>query len=304
MEKIKNEQNGNVALKKAICILLVSVIIFTIGYGSGAISKFNVNLEGGSAGQVQQVVATTKAPDVATTVPSTTAPSTTADTPSDDKADAPTKAPSSDSGALSSKEEIIALYNEASNKVKTEASKVTRNFKNTRYDASKSVLPSSLESMANPMMEKYIKDDVEPVEYLTKEEIIENYPAPKQEYSSVLTAADVDEATCNDNGTEYEITLTLASSFNPSVGSGVGAACHIMDVNSITSNEAAASMLKKFDAIYEGCVIKCKIDKDTKRVTWANFYTPLTIDAIVNVVFSEVATTVVMSYERDYTITY
>ena len=166
------------------------------------------------------------------------------------------------------------------------------------------MLPSALESMANPMMEKYVKDDVEPVEYLTKEEIIENFPAPKQEYSSVLTAADVDQAVCNDNGTEYEITLNLASSYNPTVGAGVGAACHIMDVNSIKSNAAASSMLKKFDAIYNGCVIKCKIDKATNRVTWANFYTSLTIDAIVNVVFSEVATIIVMSYERDYTITY
>ncbi len=37
------------------------------------------------------------------------------------------------------------------------------------------------------MVEKYVKDDVEPVDYLTKEEIIENYPAPKQNYSSKLT---------------------------------------------------------------------------------------------------------------------
>ena len=62
-------------------------------------------------------------------------------------------------------------------------------------------------------------------------------------------------------------------------------------------------MIKKFDAIYEGCVIKCKIDKATNRVTWANFYTPYTIDAVVTIIV-ELATTVVMSYERDYTITY
>lgn len=201
-------------------------------------------------------------------------------------------------------EEIIALYNQASNKVKNEAKKITRNFKNTRYDTNKSVLPSALESMANPMVEKYVKDDIEPVDYLTKEEMIENYPAPKQTYSSKLTTADVDEATCIDNGKEYVITLKLASCKNPSPGVKVGAACHIMDVNSITSSDAAKSMINKFDAVYSGCVIKCKIDKDTNRVTWANFYTPFVIDADINVIFSNVIATIYMSYERDYTITY
>lgn len=202
------------------------------------------------------------------------------------------------------KEEIIALYNQASNRVKNEAKKITRNFKNTRYDTNRSVLPSALESMANPMVEKYVKDDVEPVDYLTKEEMIENYPAPKQTYSSKLTTADVDKATCVDNGKEYVITLKLASCKNPSPGVKVGAACHIMDVNSITSSDAAKSMINKFDAVYSGCVIKCKIDKATNRVTWANFYTPFVIDADINVVFSNVVATIYMSYERDYTITY
>lgn len=293
------EGNMNLTTRKAICIFLAAILIFATGYINGTTSKVEVKLGGGTAEQSVQSGATTNAP-----VMSTTAPSHAVTAPSGDTTDDTAAVPPSGSDSLTSEEDIIALYNEAANKVKNEATKVTRNFKNTRYDASKSVLPSSLESMANPMMEKYIKDDVEPVEYLTKEEIIENFPAPKQEYSSVLTAADVDQAVCNDNGTEYEITLTLAPSFNPTVGSGVGAACHIMDTNSIKSNPAASSMLTKFDAIYEGCVIKCKIDKATNHLTWANFYTPLTIDALVNVVFSEVATTIVMSYERDYTVTY
>lgn len=207
-----------------------------------------------------------------------------------------------DSVAPVTKEEIIALYNTAANKVKVEAKKVTRNFKNTRYDTSKSVLPPSLESMANPMIEKYVKDEVEPVDYTTKEDIIENYPAPKQTYSSKLTPADVTEATCVDNGNEYVITLRLASCTNPAAGEKVGAACHIMDVSAIA--ESDSSMIKKFDAIYEGCVIKCKIDKATNRVTWANFYTPFTIDAELKILFSDVITVAVMSYERDYTITY
>ena len=68
-------------------------------------------------------------------------------------------------------------------------------------------------------------------------------------------------------------------------------------------DEDGLEQLKKFDAIYENCVIKCKIDKATNRVTWANYYTPFTIDANIKIIV-DLATTVVMSYERDYTITY
>lgn len=300
-------QNGNEsAFKKGFCIALVIIILFSSGYFVGSFLSFDINANLTGDGQSVSVNApVTNAPVTnvpVTNSPVTNAPVTNAPSVSENAASAPSAAPSGT--APTSKEDIIALYNEASNKVKTEATKVTRNFKNTRYDEAQSVLPSALKSMADPMMEKYLKDDTEPVEYLTKEEIIENYPAPKQTYSSMLTAADVTEATCIDNGTEYEITLNLATSVNPTPGAGVGAACHIMDVSSITSNEAASKMIKKFDTNYSGCVIKCKIDKASNRVIWANFYTPFSIDAVVNVVFSDVSTIIFMSYERDYTVTY
>ena len=63
-------------------------------------------------------------------------------------------------------------------------------------------------------------------------------------------------------------------------------------------------LILKFDALYSGCIIKCKIDKDTNRVIRADFYTPFVIDADINVLFSNVIATIYMSYERDYTITY
>ena len=286
-------------MKKKIIIVLAVVALIIVGI---AVSKsFNSNKTDAPVNNEPTV-------DVETTVAGISAEESTAEV-----ADSSQPAGESDvtdesdvsvaeGTAPTEKADIVALYNTAANKVKVEAKKVTRNFKNTRYDTSKSVLPSALQSMANPMIEKYVKDDVEPVDYLTKEDIIENYPAPKQTYSSKLTAADVTEATCVDNGKEYVITLKLASCKNPTAGVKVGAACHIMDVTSIKASDS--SMIKKFDAIYEGCVIRCKIDKATNRITWANFYTPFTIDAVVNVLFSELVTVAVMSYERDYTITY
>ena len=320
IDKIRNLSTSDKYLCIIIAIAVTITVCIVVRLNTKIIIKFDLPTESSQVAENQPAVNenitntpavtenTTSAPVTEnTTASGTTTESTTASgTTAENTTAAPenTTAANNNAGtAITAKEDIIALYNTAVNKVKTEATKVTRNFRNCRYDADKSVLPSAVAKMGNPMMEKYVKDDTEPVEYLTKEEIIENFPVPKQEYSSKLTAADVTKATCVDNGTEYEITLYLADSTNPTAGVGVGAGCHFMDTTSITSNEAAASMIKKFDAIYEGCVIKCKIDKATNRVTWANFYTPFTIDAVVNIIV-ELSTTVVMSYERDYTITY
>lgn len=315
MKLFKNlKSDGLFTNGKLIIIAIVAAVVFVVSLIAGMNSKVTIRLvvNNDAPRQVETTVQsgeneiTTNAPIVNETV--TGAPvenETVADTGvSVENTTAAVQQSTPASGtAITAKEDIIALYNGAVNKVKTEATKITRNFRNVRYDAEKSVLPSAVAKMGNPMMEKYVKDDTEPVEYLTKEEMIENFPVPKQEYSSKLTAADVVNATCVDNGTEYEITLYLADSKNPTAGVGVGAGCHFMDTTSITSSEAAATMIKKFDAIYENCVIKCKIDKATNRVTWANYYTPFTIDAVMTIIV-ELSTTVVMSYERDYTITY
>ena len=284
--------------KKKIVVLILAVLII----GGIAVAKTlnndktDVAVNNEPSAEVGTTVADIPAEE------STNAVSDSTQAPVDSDVTEESEVSAEEGNAPTEKADIVALYNSAANKVKVEAKKVTRNFKNTRYDTSKSVLPSALESMANPMIEKYVKDDTDHVDYLTKEDIIENYPAPKQTYSSKLTPADVTEATCVDNGKEYVITLKLASCKNPTAGVKVGAACHIMDVTSIKASDS--SMIKKFDAIYEGCVIRCKIDKATNRITWANFYTPFTIDAVVNLFFSELVTVAVMSYERDYTITY
>ena len=147
-------------------------------------------------------------------------------------------------------------------------------------------------------------NEIKPIDYATKEDIIANYQVPGESYCSQLTAADVTSATCTDNGTEYEVVLNIAENVNPVQGSGIGAACDIIDSEQVTSNEMVSSILKEFTITYSGCIIKCKIDKATNRVTWANYLTPLTIDALASVVITTVDAKVVLSFEKDYTITY
>lgn len=303
MEKLKEAWEGiDISVRKALCIALSLIIVFSSGHFIGSLTNINQTVAGAQTAEAQAAPAATQqaAQAVATTVGTTAAATTAApaqQTTASGQADAST-------GAPQTTEEIVALFNEASNKVKTEATKVVKNFEMRNYDEAASVIPSALSSLAAKLMDQYLGDDTTPIEFATKDDIIANYQVPEQTYSSQLTAADVATATCTDNGTEYEITLNLNQSVNPTAGVGVGAACDVIESEQVSSNGAVAAILKEFTITYSDCVIKCKIDKATKRVTWSNYLTPLVIDATASVVVATVDAKVVLSFEKDYTITY
>ncbi len=302
MEKLKEFWHSfDESTRKAFCIALALILVFGSGNFLGSLT--NIAQSNGSA---QVTEAPTETTQEAVKVDATTAaPQTQAATTAPAGTTAPAQTPSAPSaGAPATTEEIVALFNEAVNKVKTDATKVTKNFELRKYDDAQSVIPSALNSLAKTMMDKYMGDDTEPIDYATKEDIIANYQVPGESYCSQLTAADVTSATCTDNGTEYEVVLNIAENVNPVQGSGIGAACDIIDSDQVTSNEMVSSILKEFTITYSGCIIKCKIDKATNRVTWANYLTPLTIDALASVVITTVDAKVVLSFEKDYTITY
>lgn len=297
MNNLKEIWNGiEESTRKGICAGLVIILVFASGYFVGSITNITANGRIPVAQQATPVQQATQPPVAA--VATTAAPATTQAAASETPAAAPS------TGAYSTTEEIVNLFNEAVNKVKTDATQVTKNFEMRNYDSAQSVIPSALNSLASNLMDQYLGDDTEPIVYATKEEIVANYQVPEQTYCSQLTAADVASATCTDNGTEYELTLNLNESVNPVQGTGVGAACDVIEAGQVTSNGAVAAILKEFTITYSNCVIKCKIDKETMRVTWANYLTPLTIDALVSVVVASVDAKVVLSFEKDYTIAY
>ncbi len=295
MDKIKEFwESFDETTRKALCIAISIIMLFGTGNFIGSLTSINHE----TAPAVQQQPTEQSVQVNATVTPEQTT------TAAPQASDSSTSAPQSSTGTLTTKDEIVALFNTAVNKVKTDATKVVKNYENRDFDSAQSVIPSALNSLASSLMDKYLTDDTQPIEYATKEDITANYPVPGQSYSSQITAADVADATCNDNGTEYEVTLKLATSVNPVTGVGVGAVCDVLEAEEISSNEMVSSILKEFTVTYSDCVIKCKIDKATSRVTWANYYTPLTIDALASIVVATVDAKVVLSFEKDYTITY
>lgn len=296
------ENNANKtpsALTQGIAIALVILVLFFSGNLLGTLGA-KPNFEADEDTNVEDVVATDAPTQAPTQAPVTQAPVTQAPTAAPD-ADVPaTDAPSADapSGEMS-KAEIIALFNESANRVKTEATKVVKNYEYKKMLEEHLDVPSALNGMMDTLMGSVMKDDLEPQEY-TGEMIIEKYPVPRETWSSQLTEADVVEAICVDNGTEYEITLKLVESNNPSVGKGVAAA-----MDTITEEDKAGipDMVQKMDMRYFDCVIRCKIDKASGRTTWSNYLSPVVFDCEVKML-GTMACKVGFSFEKDYTITY
>ena len=210
-----------------------------------------------------------------------------------------TEAEKEETGAFSSTEEIVEYFNTCANKVKTDATKVVKNFEKRSVDGI--VVPNALQSTAETMMNKYMADDTEPIVYSTKEEIRDNFIVPNQDYVSCLKASDVVKAECKDNGKEYVIYLKIKDEKNPRAGSGVGAVCDVIETYEIA--DKAGSLLKEFSTEYYNCEVTATIDKETGRMVHAVYKTPLKMLMVVNM-FGTHSVGADITFTKDYTITY
>lgn len=307
MKKLKGSLKGfmNTDWKNESLIAFCILVVIAVGYLVGSSAKptevaVDVKLPEQAVVQTQQAPVAPTQP-AQTTAPSetqTTAPQTDSGAQTDETT-APSEETPEASGEMSTAE-IVALFNESANKIKTDATKVVKNYEDREVLEDKLVVPSALQSLAPSLMDRFMGDDTEPVEYTTKEDIAANYMVPNQTYVSQLTEADVAEATCVDNGTEYEITIKVKDETSPSAGSGVGSVFDVIEASEITDQ---VSFVEKFDTQYSDCVVKCKIDKASGHTTWANYMTPLVLNVTVNM-FGTHDAAVGLSFEKDYTIYY
>lgn len=305
MENNSNKLHGFFKddIMQALAIALVVIVLFSTGNILG--SLMNVKTVSSDAGEAETSATTTTAPT--TTAPTTTAPTTAAPSGDSDT----TAAPSGDSentgdnsastGAPQTKAEIIAYFNESANKIKTDATKVVRNYEDLRHDEEKLVVPSALQSIGSSLISQFLKKDETPIEYGDNAAIIASYPVPGESWSSKLTEADVAEATCTDNGSEYEIMIKLNTSVDPAAGTGVASAFEVIKTEDVM--DAAGFVVQSFSAEYYDCVIKCKIDKATGHTTWSNYTSPILLRVEAKVI-TTLNAEVGMTFEKDYTITY
>lgn len=193
--------------------------------------------------------------------------------------------------------EIVDYFNKSANKVKTDATKVVKNYEDRTVGEVE--VPQILQSTLEGLMETSMKDDTDPITYATKEEIRENFLVPEQDYVSRLTVDSVESAEIRDKGNEYVIRIELKDETNPTAGAGVGALFDVIEAKEV----AESGMVEDFTTEYYDCVVIATIDKATGYMTQANYTTPLILNVTVNM-FGTHSGKVNLTFEKDYTITY
>ena len=291
-------------IKKGLIIALVIILLFGSGNFLGGVFSKKTQVTSDSSTTAPQTQAPTQAPATqapATQEQTTAAPAGEQTTAASASAgDSTTAAPAdqSSTGASMSKADIVKLFNESANKIKTGASKVTRNWQDYQHNEDKTVLPSALESIGKPLISKFLKKNETPLE-LTGEDIKKVYPVAGEDFVSKTTEADLADAICTDDGTSYNIVLKFNECTDP-VGSGCANAFTLIKESDVKGN---APIVQSFSCKLYDAQIECKIDKATGNMTWARYTLPMVLSVTAKV-FVTIDASVGMTFVDDYTIAY
>ncbi len=285
--------------KKSVLAVLISAVL-----GLCLLSACSKEEQSESAGAETQAQATTVANEATESAEETEAASDSsaeAETSAENSAEETTleEAASEEAAAPETVEEIVALYNASANRIKKEATKVTKNFEKRRVNNLK--VPELLQSTADSIVPKFISDDNEPITYTGAAQIKENFIVPEQSYVSRLTAADVVTASCKDKGDEYEIYIKLKDEKNPASGKGVGSACDVIEAAEVA--EKAPSFVKELSTYYYSCEITARIDKATGKMTHTVSSTPVSLNVVVDL-FGTHDVVADLTFVKDYSIYY
>ena len=292
--------------KTGLSIALAIILVFSMGNIAGSLTNINATPveEAGSA--VENTVATdapTEAPTAApTTQAPTAAPTTQAPVADSQPADTATSAPAAQTpstGAPATTEEIVALFNESANKIKTTAVRATRNYRDMRINQLQ--VPSALQALADGAIEKFVKPNMTPEVY-EGPAVAEKYPVSGTDFASKLKPEYLDTITCTDNGTEYVIDIKMKDQKNPVYrsGEGVGSIFWTMNIEDIANN---APGFESGELSYYNCTATAKIDKATGNMTYSKFIYNFDMDVKIKMIVSLQAIAS-LTVEEEYVIEY
>lgn len=336
---MKFYKSMNPVTQKAVAGVLAAVLVFTLGFACGSFSKIMTMVDSGVAQLIGGGVQTAQPAQTAqpeTQAPQTTQPEATTtapqadttdapaadDTPSDTVTDAPadggnTDAPAADdtndtpsdtqtdsSAMPEGIDAIVEYYNTAANKVKTNASSVTLNYVDRMANEEYLEVSGTLKSVASFAMDKFLTKDETAVTY-TGDDIKSSFPVKNEDFSSKLTAAQVKNATCTDNGTEYEIRIELNNDDTPNctAGNGYGACMNYLGAEEITLDYPGLS-ISDVKLTYHDGVIIAKVDKATGNLVYGNYTLPVVLALNAKLLGSSIPAQIGMTFVEDYTIAY
>lgn len=205
-----------------------------------------------------------------------------------------------------SKSDIVSLYNSSVNRVKSEATTVTRNYKKLESLPEYLVLPSAIQGIGSAAIKQFVKGSDTPESWSTKEEINTVFPVGGTDYSSRLTADMVESASCEDKGNTYQIEIKLYddSITSPAKGQGYAGVFNTVTASTFDDINIPTVTFNKVTVKGINGSISCTIDKNTKRVTEITFRNADVLSMDVKVAFSNLNAQFALSSEENYTIQY
>ena len=171
--------------------------------------------------------------------------------------------------------DVVNYFNEISNKVKQSkvALEATYTYDVGDFECENEYVKAALPTVKDYVLKNYLEEN-ETVSVEYGGDIKNIYPIAGEDWSSKLTAADVETAVCAQASDDYKIIIRLADDYTPEVGSGVGSAF------SFSNKEEILGELSKMDEYlkvndysvkYSNCSIDCVADRATDEISSATY---------------------------------
>lgn len=179
----------------------------------------------------------------------------------------PTKEPSKPENSMpATTSEIAAYLKTAMDKVKSKAASATLLAENnTNYNNVIEVGNSAiLNRIAQSLMNRFLTPG-EPNTTFTGADIQANFPP--EGMACNLTAADLETASCREEGDFYLISAVLKKDVNPKAGYGSGSVCSIITEDQILAATEGIINISNIRCEYDGVTVTAKIEKATGNLT-------------------------------------
>lgn len=203
-------------------------------------------------------------------------------------------------------EEIVKLYNDSVNRVKGEASSITRNYRHMESLSEYLELPSAIQSIGSAAMDQFVKGTDEPQSWSSPDDIKTIFPVSGEDYSSHLTADMVKNASCTEDNEAYKVSIELQNDAitSPQKGEGYAGVFNTVTASTFSEINIPTVTFQTVDVNGINGAIECTIDKNSGRVTEITFKNTDVLHLGVKVAISNMNVQFALAVEENYTIAY
>lgn len=203
-------------------------------------------------------------------------------------------------------EEIVKLYNDSVNRVKGEASSITRNYRHMESLPEYLELPSAIQSIGSAAMDQFVKGTDEPQSWSSPDDIKTIFPVSGEDYSSHLTTDMVKNASCTEDNGAYKVSIELQNDAitSPQKGEGYAGVFNTVTASTFSDINIPTVTFQTVDVNGINGAIECTIDKNSGRVTDITFKNTDVLHLGVKVAISNMNVQFALAVEENYTIAY